>query len=740
MGKRIAVAMAAALCSLAVAASAAVPVTVSIEGRLLTAAGGPVSDGDYAVTFALYASKDAKAAAWDETMALAVKNAGFRHVLGGKKSLSADVLDGKQVVWLGVTVGTDPELPRVPLHAVLYARRAAVAEKLACSGCVTAAHLAKGAVDAKLLANGSVTADKVAFAWAKADKAGGTALFAKSAESANTAKSAYSAKLAADVQCTGCVSVAELALDGDVKLGKFGLTASNIVAAQVSAQQFIGDGSKLTGIALPKGDCKAGLAVAGIAADGSLKCVQAGAKLPSDGLSTVSAGTLSNVFSATYSIAKSVAIADNDPIGASAQLSVPDNGVIKAMAVNIDVQNSDISGLQVTLFDPNNKAYLLHDKTGSGKALKASYPPAKPKSGDLLAWLGDNPKGTWRLKVVDLKKGPGGKDGAIAGFSLKVTWISNKKVAATGVLSVGGNLELSSSAKAAVACSAATAGRVWFDKSGPALRICDGADWQLVQFAALCGNGKLNAGETCDDGNTVSGDGCTAGCKKNVCGDGILHKGVETCDDGNTKSKDGCSDKCALEIANSCKQLLSNGKTQSGNYTIDPDGTGPAKQISVYCDMKSDGGGWTRVGADDFEAGTAGWSGAGTNTCGKWGNILGGYGKKSSGHLDKTYTWTAVAHKEVRVTLDYVRIDSWDGETAEVRLDGKLVWSKKGAGGNTGSQVCGNGQNGYTEEKWPVAVKTGHADNKVQVRASSTLDEDDHNESFGIDNVVVWIR
>ncbi len=92
------------------------------------------------------------------------------------------------------------------------------------------------------------------------------------------------------------------------------------------------------------------------------------------------------------------------------------------------------------------------------------------------------------------------------------------------------------------------------------------------------------------------------------------------------------------------------------------------------------------------------------------------------------------------MTLDYVRIVSWDGETAEVRLDGKLVWSKKGAGGNTGSQVCGNGQNGYTEEKWPVAVKTGHADNKVQVRASSTLDEDDHNESFGIDNVVVWIR
>ncbi|MFA4817657.1 MAG: myxococcus cysteine-rich repeat containing protein, partial [Parcubacteria group bacterium] len=30
----------------------------------------------------------------------------------------------------------------------------------------------------------------------------------------------------------------------------------------------------------------------------------------------------------------------------------------------------------------------------------------------------------------------------------------------------------------------------------------------------VCGNGKLETGEECDDGNTKSGDGCTAGCKK----------------------------------------------------------------------------------------------------------------------------------------------------------------------------------------------------------------------------------
>lgn len=47
----------------------------------------------------------------------------------------------------------------------------------------------------------------------------------------------------------------------------------------------------------------------------------------------------------------------------------------------------------------------------------------------------------------------------------------------------------------------------------------------------VCGNGTQEAGEGCDDGNTVSGDGCSATCQHEaVCGDGVAEPPGEQCD------------------------------------------------------------------------------------------------------------------------------------------------------------------------------------------------------------------
>jgi fibro-slime domain-containing protein len=78
----------------------------------------------------------------------------------------------------------------------------------------------------------------------------------------------------------------------------------------------------------------------------------------------------------------------------------------------------------------------------------------------------------------------------------------------------------------------------------------------------------LTSDEACDDGNRVSGDGCTANClavergyscnppgaacrQIARCGDGLV-AGSEPCDDGNTKDGDGCSARCRVELGFKC--------------------------------------------------------------------------------------------------------------------------------------------------------------------------------------------
>jgi len=63
----------------------------------------------------------------------------------------------------------------------------------------------------------------------------------------------------------------------------------------------------------------------------------------------------------------------------------------------------------------------------------------------------------------------------------------------------------------------------------------------------ICGNGLLDPGEECDDGDTTSGDGCSAMCVREICGNSVLDAG-EQCDDGNTLSGDGCDRRCVAEF------------------------------------------------------------------------------------------------------------------------------------------------------------------------------------------------
>jgi len=64
-----------------------------------------------------------------------------------------------------------------------------------------------------------------------------------------------------------------------------------------------------------------------------------------------------------------------------------------------------------------------------------------------------------------------------------------------------------------------------------------------------CGDGIIDPGEVCDDGNRVNGDGCDNNCTLTGCGNGIV-TGLEQCDDGNAIDNDGCTNTCQFNCHN----------------------------------------------------------------------------------------------------------------------------------------------------------------------------------------------
>ncbi|OGJ61417.1 hypothetical protein A3D88_02100 [Candidatus Peribacteria bacterium RIFCSPHIGHO2_02_FULL_52_16] len=73
-----------------------------------------------------------------------------------------------------------------------------------------------------------------------------------------------------------------------------------------------------------------------------------------------------------------------------------------------------------------------------------------------------------------------------------------------------------------------------------------------VSSRPVCGDGRIDAGEQCDDGNIRDNDSCSSGCRTVTtprCGDGRLDAG-EQCDDGNLFDRDGCDNRCRLITTN----------------------------------------------------------------------------------------------------------------------------------------------------------------------------------------------
>lgn len=543
-------------------AEAGVPTTTTVEAALTSAGGGAAADGNYLMTFSLYDGKDAKTPSWQESaVKVAVKGGRLSYRLGSAKALDAKLLAGLKAPWFGVSVGADPELARVPLNSVIYAQ---VAQRLACSGCVSASQIAAG----------SISAANVGFKYAGSTSKGGAAL---------------------DLACTGCVSTKEIKFDGDVDFGGNSLKAKNatftgdIAAGTVTATSFVGNGSKLSGIKIPTGECKtAGEVVKGINADGSLKCVKAmdPSALPSDGLNEVSNNLLTNQFTDAIEASNlMVPIPDNQGTEAISNLTIPDIGVAQGFEISVHVENTDLSKVSIVVLPPNDKkvGWVLCDPCGAkdAKIFKKTFSPkSKPKSGDIGAVVGTNPKGLWNLKVKDtaycISQAPGNAkycvptkkvDGWIATWSAKIQTLSTKKVQANGVFRMPGGTVLQAANKAPAPCNSTTVGYFYYNPVERTLRVCNGKEFDLVE--------------------TLPG--------------GIGSKGAPgiSCKDIKTKDK-GAKD---------------------GLYWIDPDGKGGSLgKFQAWCDMTTAGGGWMLVmqiqtgHSTYFGYGSSHWTSATTTT------------------------------------------------------------------------------------------------------------------------------
>jgi hypothetical protein len=102
------------------ASAAGVPQTITHQGRLYDASDKPINS-TLSVQFALYADASATTAIWTETDSVTFDDGYFSVSIGETTPFTAGLFDGT-VLYLGITVGSDPEMsPRVKVQSVPYA-------------------------------------------------------------------------------------------------------------------------------------------------------------------------------------------------------------------------------------------------------------------------------------------------------------------------------------------------------------------------------------------------------------------------------------------------------------------------------------------------------------------------------------------------------------------------------------------------------------------------------------------
>jgi cysteine-rich repeat protein len=124
--------------------------------------------------------------------------------------------------------------------------------------------------------------------------------------------------------------------------------------------------------------------------------------------------------------------------------------------------------------------------------------------------------------------------------------------------------------------------------------------------AGTCGDGFVMAGvEQCDDGNSAGGDGCSAGCVFEECGNMVVDPNEE-CDDGNMSDTDDCRNDCFLAT---CGDGIVAADASSPEQCDDSD-TDNTDECPTNCKNAVCGDGFVRDGVEECDA-----KGMASDTC-----------------------------------------------------------------------------------------------------------------------------
>jgi hypothetical protein len=453
-------------------AQAAVPTTSSLEGVLLSSGGGPAADGNYTVTIGIYSAETGGNPVWAESgVTVAAKGGQFSYQLGSKTPLSAAALSLSKA-WIGIQIGSDPELPRQAMASSPFALRAGVAEALECTGCLKAGNL-----DAAVLQPYAKSADLAPYA-KTADLSG----YAKTSDLGAYAKTSDLSTYAKASDLADYVKAASLAKVAGT--GSYADLLNKPTLATVAASGSYADLTNKPVMAKLGDACGTNLVMKGLKADGSYECVTAG--IAPDMINEISNDLIWNQFTDTMSGTKDVQIKDGFAAGVTDTLAFPDVGLTQKLWVDLNVSNSDVSKVVVELYGPGmSTPYLLYNGGKTGSAVVAKYNDGDALvSGDMNKdWLGKNIKGNWSITVKDtaaITVPPGTPAFVYDGkfnWSMSIQTLSSKKIQVKGNLIVDGSLSVGGAftGTANGVCNTSNKGSIRYQSGG--YQMCDGYVW-----------------------------------------------------------------------------------------------------------------------------------------------------------------------------------------------------------------------------------------------------------------------